>query len=64
VYKEEALKRLIKERDLEDASFIFFEDDPWVFKTYAKYGICVKCPEGWDYFCPEGARSLEKVWNR
>lgn len=64
VYKERALKRLIAMRDLHDAAFIFFEDDPWVFGTYAKYGICVKCPEGWDYFCPEAARSLENVWNR
>lgn len=63
-YKENALKRLIEKRNLHDCSFIFFEDDPWVFKMYSKYGICVKCPEAWDYFCPEAASSLEKVWNR
>lgn len=64
VYKEAALQRLIEERDLQGVSFIFFEDDPWVFSMYGKYGICVKCPEGWDYFCPEAAHSLERVWNR
>ncbi len=64
VYKEKALQRLIKDQGLEDAAFIFFEDDEWVFRMYAKYGICVKCPEGWDSFCPVPELSTEKVWNR
>ena len=64
VYKESALHRLVELRGLQDAAFIFFEDDPWVFRMYAKYGICVKCPEGWEHFCPEAARSLENVWHR
>lgn len=66
VYKERALHRLIKERQLnvDDVSFLFFEDDAWVFKMYSKYGICVKCPEAWDFFCPEHEQSVERVWNR
>lgn len=64
VYKEAALNRLIEEEGLQDVAFLFFEDDPWVFRMYSKYGICVKCPEGWEHFCPEAARSLERVWNR
>ncbi len=62
-YKESALQGLIESEGLQDASFIFFEDDPWVFRMYSKYGICVKCPEGWEHFCPDVAKSHERVWN-
>jgi len=64
VYKEGALKRMVEEHDLHDVSFIFFEDDEYVFRMYSKYGICVKCPEGWEHFCPPHGRGEEAVWNR
>jgi hypothetical protein len=64
VYKEGALKQLIEDHDAEDAAFIFFEDDEYVFRMYSKYGICVKCPEGWKYFCPEHGRGVEATWRR
>lgn len=63
IYKEQALKELIEERDLHDASFFFFEDDPWVFKMYAKYGIVLQCPGAWEYFCPTGKHGVGP-WQR
>lgn len=54
VYKEEALKQCIEENGFGDCCFMFFEDDPFVFSMYSKYGTVVKCPEVWDFFCPEG----------
>jgi hypothetical protein len=63
VYKEQALKDLIVERGLEDASFFFYEDDPWVFGMYSKYGIVLKCPEAWEHFCPDSAHGIGH-WRR
>ena len=63
VYKERALQRL-KDDLGEECVFIFFEDDHHVFNLYNKHGIVVKCPEAWDFICPEGARGEEAAWAR
>ena len=63
VYKEEALLELIEERGLQDAAFFFYEDDPWVFRMYAKHGIVLKCPDAWKSFCPLG-RAGDGNWQR
>lgn len=63
VYKERALKRL-KDDVGEECLLVFFEDDPHVFNLYNKHGIVVKCPEVWQFFCPEGARGAEPKLKR
>lgn len=63
IYKEHALKELIEERNLQDASFFFYEDDIWVFRMYAKYGIVLQCPEAWKSFCPAGQAGVGH-WQR
>jgi predicted secreted acid phosphatase len=63
-YKEEALKQLISEQQLQDASFLFFEDDPYVFRMYSKYGVCVQCPQAWTSFCPQPGTGEEATWRR
>ncbi len=63
-YKERALKHLIRERGLQDATFIFMEDDKHVFRMYQQYGIVIKCPDGWDHWMPEVAADEEPVWTR
>lgn len=62
-YKEWAIKKLIKDLDAEDANFLFFEDDEYVFKVYEKYGVVVRCPEGWRHFAPRPKYSSEPTWN-
>ena len=64
VYKERALKSLIKERGLQDARFIFMEDDTYVFRMYQQYGIVIRCPEGWDHWMPAVASGHEPIWRR
>jgi len=64
VYKEDAFNRLKRIRGLTNTSFIFFEDDPYVFRVYQQYGIVIKCPEGWDHWCPEAAAGAEPIWTR
>ena len=64
VYKERAFKRLIEAENMNDCLFFFFEDDPHVFGMYSKYGVVVRCPEGWDHFLPESARGPEAAWRR
>ncbi len=62
-YKEWAFLKLVKDRGLEDCIFLFCEDDPYVFRMYAKYGMCLRCPEGWEHFAPEHARGIE-TWQK
>ena len=65
VYKERALIRLKEKLGLEnDTMFIFFEDDSHVFPVYSKYGLVVRCPEGWQHFMPKGARGEESLWRK
>lgn len=63
-YKEDALKTLIKDRNLKNARFIFMEDDPFVFRMYQQYGIVIKCPEGWEHWLPPVQTGHEPIWNR
>ena len=49
VYKERCVMR-IKEELGEDTIIVGFDDDPTILQAYAKHGIAVKCPEGWDSF--------------
>jgi hypothetical protein len=65
VYKERALKELIRDQDLPaDSTFIFMEDDPHVFRMYQQYGIVVRCPEGWEHWIPEAATGSEPSFRR
>jgi len=64
VYKEGALKRLIKEYGLQDSRFIFMEDDKHVFRMFQQYGIVIQCPEGWEHWVPDVASGVEPTWKR
>lgn len=65
VYKERAFNELRQSIPaLEHSSFIFMEDDPHVFRMYSKYGIVIKCPEGWDHWCPTPSTGHEPAFNR
>jgi hypothetical protein len=41
--------------------FIFFEDDPHVFPVYDKYGLVIRCPQGYQHFMPPGPRFMEQA---
>lgn len=64
VYKEQAFKELVEELSLQDNSFIFMEDDTHVFRMYEKYGIVIRCPEGWEHWCPTPETGIEPVFKR
>jgi len=64
VYKEAALQQLIQSENMEGYTFIFMEDDPFVFRMYSKYGIVVKCPEGWDHWLPDAGSGKEPMLKR
>jgi hypothetical protein len=63
-YKEGALRKLIQERGLQDSAFLFFEDDPYVFRMYQNYGIVISCPEAWDHWMPTTMEGSEPVWRK
>jgi hypothetical protein len=63
VYKERALQRLKSSLE-EEHMLIFFEDDPHVFNLYNKHGLCIRCPEAWEWFCPAGVRGAEPALSR
>jgi len=54
-YKEQAFRRLKSEVNNPESGFIFYEDDPFVFSMYEKYGMVLKCPEAWPCVMPPGA---------
>lgn len=56
LYKERALRRLMDENDAHKASFLFFEDDPYVFAMYEKYGLVFRSPEVWEHLMPVAAK--------
>ena len=58
-YKESAFLQLRSERNLQDCIFLFCEDDPYVFRVFAKYGMCLQCPEGWEFLGPEAMSGVE-----
>lgn len=62
VYKGRAIKRM---HNLigDEGVFFFFEDDHHVFPVYDKYGIVIRCPQGWQHFMPPGARYAEQIRN-
>lgn len=64
VYKRDALRELIEEKSLQDCRFIFFEDDPYVFRMYQQFGIVIKCPEGWEHWMPPAETGHEPTWRR
>lgn len=50
---------------LENAPFMFFEDDRYVLGTWQKYGMVFLCPQAWEYMNPEvHDRAVEPAWNR
>lgn len=61
-YKAHAVKEFVTSNP--GSQFLFFEDDTHVFNTYSKLGLVIKCPEGWEYFHPEGAKGVEAAWKR
>jgi len=64
VYKERALRELIRTNKYDDHTFLFFEDDSHVFGVYAKFGIVIKCPDAWEkgIVLPAPANGHEKSW--
>lgn len=48
VYKEKAFLGLEEKLGTKGSLYYFFEDDPYVFAVYKKYGIVIKCPEFWN----------------
>lgn len=61
---KEALFLAFRGPDLDKHSYVFMEDDPYVFRMFSKYGIVVKCPEGWDAWIPDLPTDAEKTWRR
>lgn len=62
-YKEMQFQKL-RDTYPKDTSFIFAEDDPYVFTMYSKYGIVLRCPDAWDSMFPPGFnRKLEPQWH-
>ena len=53
-FKDKAVQRLSDLMGYGQHDFMFYEDDPYVFDTYRKYGVVVQCPEAWNYLMPEG----------
>lgn len=65
VVKEELFLAWRSAHNLENAPFLFFEDDRFVLSTWRKYGMVFLCPQAWEYMNPEvHDRSVEPVWNR
>lgn len=62
--KEAAFLRLVENHDLQGCCFFFMEDDPYVFRMYQKYGIVIRCPEGWEHWMPSANSGKEPLWNR
>lgn len=60
IYKEESVK-LLHEIIGSDGVFLFFEDDPHVFPVYDKYGLVIRCPQGYQHFMPPGPRFIEQA---
>ncbi len=56
-YKEVKFTKLKKDKGLA-GTFIFFEDDPYVHGMYAKHGLVIIGPGGWDTLMPKGLNRL------
>lgn len=63
-YKDWAFQKLRDMIQGQNASYFFFEDDEYVFRVYEKYGVVVRCPEGWRHFAPRAKYSKEPLWSR
>lgn len=64
-YKAVAFERLKEQCGFDDSTtYVFFEDDPHVFGVYERYGIVVRCPEGWQHFMPSPATGYEPPLGR
>lgn len=63
-YKEFSFISLLNDLQEDYHQFFFMEDDSHVFQMYAKYGIVIRCPEGWDHWCPAPATGLEPQLKR
>lgn len=67
VYKEQAFEQLVQTQGYDEPDmpmFFFMEDDPHVFKMYSKYGIVIRCPEGWEHWMPDHATDTEPKFKR
>jgi predicted secreted acid phosphatase len=64
VFKEEKFLQFIQEHNLQDASFLFFEDDKHVLAMWRKHGLVFQCPEAWQWLNPEIPEAEELAWSR
>ena len=62
VYKEQAVLEL--KETMPGTFFIFMEDDSHVFSVYNKHGLCIKCPEAWEFLMPTGLKGGEQLYDR
>ena len=62
--KEAMFKEYVRGNELEDCSFLFFEDDKHVLNVWRKYGLVFQCPEAWQYMNPSSPDGDEPSWNR
>lgn len=61
--KERSIKSLIQEEKLEKSKLFIYDDDPYVFEMYKKYGIVFKAPDCWEVINPSIAlRTSEIAW--
>jgi hypothetical protein len=62
-YKRSQVERVVKEHP--GCPLVFFEDDPFVQRLYAEYGLVFHGPECWAAMCPPGAcPSNETAWRK
>ena len=52
-------------RAAHDGPLVFFEDDPYVQKMYAEYGLVFQGPDCWASMCPPGLDAAEEqAWRK
>ena len=60
-YKE---KTFLGFRD-NSTTYMFFDDDPYIWTMYSKYGLVFRCPDAWEHMSPRGNNRLaEPLRNR
>ena len=61
--KERSIKSLIEEENLHKDKLFIYDDDPYVFEMYKKYGIVFKAPDCWKVIDPDIVlKTSESSW--
>lgn len=63
-FKELTFLKFVKDRNLSQASFLFFEDDKHVINMWRRYGLVFQCPEAWQWMNPDIPETEELSWSR